>query len=161
MHVVWDSAEAIPTKLKTHLLPKSRATHCSRDIIVSGLIFSSGAKVALWFPCAGPRSELLLAAPLATFTSIGPPAVRRHVAKAKTAVNPIYLHLSADPAGDLSDFDVGALSNFRVRASSRSTYAILFPRYGLLVRETLSSNSDPWSKKPVTIQHLRHPCCDT
>ena len=40
-----------------------------------------------------------------TSASVGPPAVRIHVAKAKTAVTPIYLYLSADPAEDPPDFD--------------------------------------------------------
>ena len=43
-----------------------------------------------------------------------------------------------------------ALSNFKARTSSRSTYAFLFPRYGLLLRDTLNSNSDPWLKKALT-----------
>ena len=75
-------------------------------MVIPGLIFFSGEKIALRFPCAGTRSVPLFAAPLATSASIGPPAVRRHVAKAKTAVTPIYLHLSADPVGNPPDFDV-------------------------------------------------------
>ena len=76
-------------------------------MVVPGLIFFSGGKLALRFPCAGPRFVPLFAAPPATFASVGPPAVCRHVAKVKTAVTPIYLHLSADPAEDPPDFDVG------------------------------------------------------
>ena len=78
-------------------------------MVVPGLIFFSGAKVALQFPYAGARSMSLSATPPATSATVGPPAVRRHVAKAKAAVTSIYLHLLADPAGDLSDFDVSRL----------------------------------------------------
>ena len=49
------------------------------------------------------------AAPSATSATAGPPAVLRHVAKAKAVVTSIYLHFLADSAGDLSDFDVGRL----------------------------------------------------
>ena len=38
-------------------LPKSRATHCSQDLVVLGLILSNVAEVAPWFPRAGPCSE--------------------------------------------------------------------------------------------------------
>ena len=43
-----------------------------------------------------------------------------------------------------------ALSNFRARASSRKTYAFLLPLKALLIRDTLNSSFDPWSKKPLT-----------
>ena len=69
----------------------------------------SGAKVALRFSCAGACSVTLFAAPPATSATVGPPTVRRHVAKAKAAVTSIYLHLLVDRAGDPSDFDVGRL----------------------------------------------------
>ena len=78
-------------------------------MVVQRLIFSSGAKVALRFPCSGPHSVLLFTVPSATPASVRPPAIRRHVAKAKTAVTPIYLNFLAVPAGDLPDFDVGRL----------------------------------------------------
>ena len=45
---------------------------------------------------------------------------------------------------------LAALSNLKACASSRGVYAFLFAWYALLVRDTLSSNSDPWSKKPST-----------
>ena len=72
-----------------------------------GLIFFSGAKVAPRFPYAGTGSVPPFAAPQATSALVKPPAVRPHVAKAKTAVAPIYLHDLADPVGDPLDFDVG------------------------------------------------------
>ena len=78
-------------------------------MVVPGLIFFSGTRVALLSPCAGPRSVPLFAVPRATSATIGPLAVRRHVAKVKTAVTSIYLHLLADPAGDTPDLDVGRL----------------------------------------------------
>ena len=78
-------------------------------MVVPGLIFFSGAKVALRFPCEGPRSVPLFAVPPATSATVGPPAVRLHVAKAKTAITTIYFHLLANPAGDPPDFDVGCL----------------------------------------------------
>ena len=78
-------------------------------MVVPGLIFFGGAKVALRFPCAGARSVPLLAILPATSATVGPLAVRRHEAKAKAAITSIYLHLLADPAGDPSDFDVGCL----------------------------------------------------
>ena len=59
-----------------------------------------GAKVVLSFPCAGPRSVPLLAAPPATPVSVGLPEVRRHVTKVKTAITPIHLYLSAYPGGE-------------------------------------------------------------
>ena len=90
-------------------LPKSRTTYCPRDMIVLGLIFFSGAKVALQFPCAGPRSVPFFAAPPATSDMVGLPAGHRHVANAKTAVTSIYLHLLANPTGDPPDFNVGRL----------------------------------------------------
>ena len=90
-------------------LRKSRGTHSPRDMVVPGLTSIIGAKVALRFPCAGPHSVPLYAAPPATFASVRPPAVRCHVAQAKTAVTSIYLHLLANPAGDPPDFDVGRL----------------------------------------------------
>ena len=90
-------------------LPESRATHCPQNMVVPGLIFSSGAKVALRLLCAQTRSVPLLAAPPETPASVEPPAVHRHVAKAKTAVTPICLHLSADPAADTPDYDLGRL----------------------------------------------------
>ena len=43
-----------------------------------------------------------------------------------------------------------ALSNLKALDFSRSTYTFLFPLYDLMVRENLSSNSDPCSKKPLT-----------
>ena len=90
-------------------VPKCRATYCPRDMVIPGLIFFSGIKVALRFPCAGARSVPIFAAPAATSATVGPPAVRRHVANAKAAATSIFLHLFADPAGDPSDFDVGRL----------------------------------------------------
>ena len=79
-------------------------------MVIPGLTFFSGAKVVLRFPCAGrPRSVSLLAAPPTTSALVEPPVIRRHVAKAKTAVTSIYLHLLADPGEDPPDFDVGQL----------------------------------------------------
>ena len=78
-------------------------------MVVPGLIFFSRAEVALRFACAGPHSVPLFAAPPATSATVGPPAVRHYVAKAKIAVISIYFHLVADPAGDPLDFDVGRL----------------------------------------------------
>ena len=51
----------------------------------------------------------LFVAPPPTSTSVAPLAVRRHVDKAKIAITPIYLHLSADPAGGPLDFDASRL----------------------------------------------------
>ena len=78
-------------------------------MVVPRLIFFGGAKVALRFPCVGARSVPLFAEPPATSATVGPAAVRRHVAKAKAVVTSIYLNLLADPAGDPPDFDVDRL----------------------------------------------------
>ena len=67
-------------------LTKSRVTHCLRNMVVPGLVFSRGAKVALRFSGAGLRRITFFDAPLANAGSIGPPAVCRHMARAKTAV---------------------------------------------------------------------------
>ena len=83
---------------------KSRATHCPQDMLVPGLIFSSGARVALRFSCAGLRNVPLFAAPPATSASVRPSTVHRHVAKAKRTVALTYLYLSADRVGDPPDF---------------------------------------------------------
>ena len=53
--------------------------------------------------------KLFRETPLATSASVGPPAVRRHVANVHTAVPSTYLHLLAELAGDPSDFYVGHL----------------------------------------------------
>ena len=52
---------------------------------------------------------ILFTAPPEISATARPMAVRRHLAKAKTAVTSNYLHLLADPAGDPPDFDVGRL----------------------------------------------------
>ena len=49
---------------------------------------------------------LFLATAQATRASVGPPAIFRHVAKAKASVAPIYLRFSAAPAGDPPDFEM-------------------------------------------------------
>ena len=78
-------------------------------MVVLGLISFSGAKVAVQFSSAGPRNVPLFTAPPATSATIQPPAVFRHVAKAKTAVTSNYLYLLVGPAGDPPNFDVGLL----------------------------------------------------
>ena len=60
-------------------LSECRATHCTRDVIDSGLLLSGGAKVALRFPCAEPRVVPHLTTSLAAPAAIRPPAVRCHV----------------------------------------------------------------------------------
>ena len=64
-------------------LSKSRATLCSRNIIISGLIFSCGAKVAQRFPWTRPRSVSFFAAPPATPASIRPSIVRRKYGRSR------------------------------------------------------------------------------
>ena len=90
------------------------SVHC-RDMVVPGLIFFSGAKVALRFPCAGPRSVPLFAASPATSATVRPPRsrVRHHLAEVETAVISIYLHLLSGPTGDSLDFDVGRLEKLQ------------------------------------------------
>ena len=78
-------------------------------MVIPELMFFSRAKVALRFPCAGPRKVPCFAAHPAIFAKVGLLAVRRHVARAKTAVTSIYLHLLAASPGDPPDFDVGRL----------------------------------------------------
>ena len=72
-------------------------------------MISDGAEVAPRVPCAGPRSVSLLTAFPEASAVIWPPAVSRHVAKAKAAVTSLDLRLPADPAGDAPNLDVGCL----------------------------------------------------
>ena len=51
-------------------LSERRTTHCPRNVTDPGL-FSGGAKVALRFPCAGPRVMSLL-----TISPAAPAAIR-------------------------------------------------------------------------------------
>ena len=100
------ASQSLP--LRSCLL-ESRSMQCPRDMIVPELIFFSAAKVVLRFPCAGPHSVPFFAAPLATSTSVRLPAVCRHVANAKTAATPVYVHFSVEPSGESPDFDMGHL----------------------------------------------------
>ena len=83
-------------------LPKGRTTHSSRDVVIPGLILSCGIDVESRLRSAGTRNMTLFAAPPAALAAVWPPAVSRHVAKAKAAVTPFRLRLPADSQGCLA-----------------------------------------------------------
>ena len=92
-------------------LPKGRATHSPRNVIIPGLFFHCGTEVAPRLPCAGPRGLSLLAASPAAPTSVWPTTVRCYVAKA--AIAPVKLLLPANSAGYPPDLDVGILEQLQ------------------------------------------------
>ena len=94
-------------------LPKGRATHSPRDVVIPGLILFFGTEVASRLRSAGTRNVPRFAAPPAALAAVWPPAVSRHVAKAKAAVTPFRLRLPADSAGDPPDLDVGPLEQLQ------------------------------------------------
>ena len=88
-------------------LPKSRTTHSPRDVVIPRLILSCGTGVAPRLPSAGTRNMPLHAAPSAAPASVWPPAVHRHVPKAKAIIATVSFRLPADPAADPPDLNMG------------------------------------------------------
>ena len=66
-------------------LPKSRATHSPRDVVIPGLFLSCGTEVAPRLTAAGTRNMPLLTASPAAPATVWPSAVCHYVAKAKAA----------------------------------------------------------------------------
>ena len=74
-----------------------------------GLFSLAAQRVPSRLRSAGTRNMPLFAAPPAALAAVWPPAVSRHMAKAKAAVTPFHLRPPAGPAGDPPDLDVGRL----------------------------------------------------
>ena len=72
-------------------LPKSRATHNPRYVVIPGLFFLCGTEVAPRLPGAGTRKMSLLAASAAAPAAVWPSAVQRYVSKAKAVEAPVHL----------------------------------------------------------------------
>ena len=110
-------------------LPKGRATHSLRYVVIPGLFLPCGTEEAPRLPGAGTHKMPLLAASPAALVAVWHSAVLRYVAKAQAAEAPVHLLFPANSAGDPPDLDVGPppLSSFNALASSRSTYAFRFP----------------------------------
>ena len=96
-----------------HCRPKSRATHCPRDVIDPGLFLSCGAEVASRLLGAGSRGMSLLTASPAAPAAVWPAAVRCHMAKAKAAEAPVELLSPAHPARYPPNPDVGRPEKFQ------------------------------------------------
>ena len=80
-------------------LPKSRASHSRRYVVILRLFFSCGTEVAPWLPGAGTRKMSS--------------AVRRYVAKAKAAEALVHLLFSGHPAGYPPYLNVGPLEQLQ------------------------------------------------
>ena len=93
--------------------PKSRGTHCPRDVVDPGLVLSCGAEVASQSPSAGSRGMSFLIASPAAPAVIWPTTARCHIAKAKAAVGPSELLSPAYPGRYPPNLDVGRLEKFQ------------------------------------------------
>ena len=94
-------------------LPKGRATHSPRYVVIPGLFLPCGTEEAPRLPDAGARKMPFLAASPAAPAAVWPSAVRRYVAKAKPAEAPVHLLFPANSAGDPPDLDVGPLEQLQ------------------------------------------------
>ena len=94
-------------------LPKDRATHSPRYVVILGLFLPCGTEEAPRLPGSGTRKMPLLAASPAAPAAVWPSTVRRYVAKAKAAEAPVHLLCPANSAGDPPDLDVGPLEQLQ------------------------------------------------
>ena len=94
-------------------LPKIRATHSPRDVVIPRPFLSCGTEVASWLPGAGTRNMPLLAASPAAPATVWPLAVYRYMDKAKAAEALIYLLFPAHPTGYPPDLHEGPLEQLQ------------------------------------------------
>ena len=93
--------------------PKGHATHSPRYVVIPGLFLPCGTEEAPRLSGAETHKMPLLAASPAAPAADLPSAVRRYVAKTKSAEAPFHLIFPANSAGDPLDLDVGPLEQLQ------------------------------------------------
>ena len=94
-------------------LPKGRAMHSPRYVVIPGLFLSCATEEAPRLPSAGTRKMPLLAASPAAPAAVWPSAFRRNVAKAKAAEALVHLFFPANFAEDPPNLDVDPLEKLQ------------------------------------------------
>ena len=131
-------------------LSKIRAFHCLRNMVIPGLLFSYSVEAALWFPWADPNcvpslphlKEFLLLSGYQQSATMWPKLKQRQdrfttfFLRTLPVIHPILM--------------CATLINFEAHASSSRMYVLLALPKDLLVRDTIRSIADPWSKKLFT-----------